>query len=440
MMELKRVAEEICRKAVERALPDAAVRRALEEIQIGKGRLFVIAVGKAGWEMGRTAAEVLGDRIDTGIVITKYHHSRGEISGFAIFEAGHPVLDENGVKATEYVLEAVKDLSKEDQVLLLLSGGGSALFEKPLLPLEELKDISQQLLACGADIVEINTIRKRLSAVKGGRFAKACAPAQVHSVLLSDVVGDHPGMIASGPACEDASTCEEALELVEKYKLRLSERVLELLGQETPKRLDNICVTLTGGVSLLCRFVAEECEKRGYPPVILTDSMDCEAREAGRFLASAARYHRGKGHKIALIAGGETIVHLTGSGKGGRNQELALAAAEGIAGLEGVAIAAMGSDGTDGPTDAAGGCVDGYSKNALEKQGIRIYEVLRRNDAYHGLEQCGGLIVTGSTGTNVNDIALALIAPPCAKRTEAEVENEDRGLKAAGKPASFYGC
>ena len=408
-MELKRVAESICRNAVLHSLPDVAVQRALSELPVRGKRTIVIAVGKAGWEMGSAAAKVLDGQIDRGIVVTKHGHSKGEISGFEIFEASHPILDESSLIATERVLSAVKGLSEEDRVLFLLSGGGSALFEKPLIPLDELADISEQLLACGADIVEINTIRKRLSAVKGGRFALACAPAHVYSIILSDVVGDNPGMIASGPASEDTSTCAQALELARKYGLKLSKRALELLGEETPKHLTNVHTILTGGVSILCEDAAKECEKLGYRPIILTDSMDCEAREAGRFLASAARYHAGKGERIALIAGGETIVHLTGKGMGGRNQELALAAAEKIAGYGNIALASMGSDGTDGPTDAAGGCVDGMSKEILEKKGIRIYEALKNNDAYHALLKCDGLIVTGGTGTNVNDVAVALV-------------------------------
>lgn len=408
-MELKRVAESILRKAVLHSLPDTAVRRALSELPIKGGKTIVIAVGKAGWEMGNAAAKALNGQIDRGIIVTKHGHSKGDLPGFEIFEASHPVLDESSLTATDHVLSAVKDLSKEDRVLFLLSGGGSSLFERPLIPLDELADISRQLLACGADIVEINTIRKRLSAVKGGRFAIACAPALIYSIILSDVVGDNPGMIASGPTSEDTSTCAQALELVRKYDLKLSQKAMELLREETPKHLTNVHTILTGGVSILCEDAAKECEKLGYRPIILTNSMDCEAREAGRFLASMARYHAGKGERVALIAGGETVVHLTGNGLGGRNQELVLAAAEKIAGYGNVALASIGSDGTDGPTDAAGGCVDGMSKEILEKQGIRIYEVLKNNDAYHALQQCDGLIVTGGTGTNVNDVAVALI-------------------------------
>ena len=408
-MELKAIAEKICTEAIKRALPDAAVRRALEGRTFGEGKVIVVAVGKAGWEMGKAAEEVLGNKIDTGIVVTKHGHSHGEIPGFTIMEASHPVLDESSLQATEKVLEAVADLDEKDTVLFLLSGGGSALFEKPLVSVEELADISKQLLACGADIVEINTIRKRLSAVKGGRFALACAPAHVESIILSDIIGDNPGMIASGPACVDASTCEEALELVDKYKLKLSDRALELLKTETPKELDNVKIMVTGGVSLLCQFAAEECEKYGYHPVILADTLDCEAREAGWFMAAMARYRSGKGEKTALIAGGETIVHLTGKGMGGRNQELALAAAEKIAGYDNITIMGVGSVGTDGPTDAAGGCVDGRSKSVLAEQGVKIYDVLRENDVYHALQKCDGLVITGATGTNVNDIAIALI-------------------------------
>ncbi len=408
-MSKKQLAEEICMAAIRKALPDEAVKRALSELSFPEGKVIVVAVGKAGWEMGQATRMQLGDRIDAGIIITKHGHSKGDVEGFEIYEASHPVLDESSVVAAERAIEMVKDLTEKDTVLFMLSGGGSALFEKPLIPLEELADISKQLLACGADIIEINTIRKRLSGVKGGRFAQLCAPAKIYSIILSDIIGDNPGMVASGPAYNDASTCQDAMDIVKKYNLKLTERALELLNEETPKDLDNIQAMLTGGVSLLCQFAADECEKRGYEPLILTDSLNCEAREAGAFLGSMANYYSGKGKKMALIAGGETIVHLTGKGLGGRNQELAFAAAENIAGNDKVTIISVGSDGTDGPTDAAGGCVDGSTKSVLAKKGIKIYEVLRENDAYHGLEACDGLVKTGSTGTNVNDVAIAFI-------------------------------
>ena len=303
----------------------------------------------------------------------------------------------------------MRGLAAEDTVLFLLSGGGSALFEKPLLPGTELQDITGQLLASGADIVEMNTICKRLSGVKGGRFAQACAPAQVFSIVLSDILGDPLDMIASGPAVPDSSTCAQALAIAEKYRLNLSEQAKELLAQETPKALDNVTTRITGSVRELCAAAASACRARGYEPVVLTDRLCCEAREAGSFLGSIARTHAEQGKKLAFIAGGETVVHLTGSGLGGRNQELALSAAAGIAGLEDTAVITLGSDGTDGPTDAAGGYVDGDTAAALAAKGWNVFDTLKNNDAYHALQAAEGLIITGATGTNVNDVAVALI-------------------------------
>jgi hydroxypyruvate reductase len=306
----------------------------------------------------------------------------------------------------------VSGLTEADSVLFLLSGGGSALFEKPLVSGEELQDITSQLLACGADIVQINTIRKRLSAVKGGRFAQSCYPAKVFSIVLSDIIGDPLDMIASGPACADSSTCRQAVEIAETYELKLSPEAAACLQVETPKNLTNVTTRITGSVRELCRAAAEAAEKLGYEAAILTDRMDCQAKEAGRYFARIAKEHKDSGRKLAFIAGGETVVKLTGTGKGGRNQELALAAAEGIRGMDGVCVFSVGSDGTDGPTDAAGGYVDGNTATCLEQQGIDLQQILRDNDAYHALEKTGGLIITGPTGTNVNDVAVVLLDSP----------------------------
>ncbi len=301
------------------------------------------------------------------------------------------------------------NLGVEDTVVFLLSGGGSALFEKPLVSRKELADITDQLLACGADIVEMNTVRKRLSAVKGGRFAENCRPAKVYSVILSDILGDPLDMIASGPAYPDSSTCAQALTIASKYSLELSEKTIGLLNRETPKSLSNVETVVTGSVKNLCRAAAAVCKELGYEPHILTDRLDCQAREAGRFLAAIAKSHQADRKSLAYIAGGETVVFLTGKGKGGRNQELALAAAEGICGLEDTAVFSVGSDGTDGPTDAAGGYCDGRTKQILNRLGVDIYRTLQENDSYEALRKAGGLILTGATGTNVNDVAVLLI-------------------------------
>ena len=408
-MTLKEELRAIAKEVIAASLPDEAVRRALAALPAARGKTVVVSVGKAGWQMAKAAAALLDGAFDAGYVITKYGHSRGEIEGFRVFEAGHPQMDENSVRATQTVLDAVSGLAADDRVLLLLSGGGSALLEKPLIPLAELREINAQLLACGADIVEINTVRKRLSAVKGGKFARLCAPARVFSIILSDVIGDRADMIASGPACPDASTAREAMEIVSRYGLRLSPEALLLMRAEPVTRLDNARALVTGGVGQLCRAAVEACVRRGYEAELLTDRLCCEAREAGAFLGCVAAARARDGRRLAYVAGGETVVHLRGAGKGGRNQELALAAAQQIAGIGNAAVLALGSDGTDGPTDAAGGVVDGASRALLEARGLRIPAILDANDAYHGLEACDGLLVTGPTGTNVNDVSVVLI-------------------------------
>ena len=405
---LRADADRIIRTAIKAVQPDSAVIRALRGREF-PGKVVLVAAGKAAWQMAKAANDCLGDRIKKGVVITKYDHIMGPVAEFSCREAGHPVPDENSFRATAEALELVSGLKSEDTVLFLLSGGGSALFEAPLVSGEELQDITKQLLACGADIVEINTIRKRLSNVKGGRFAQHCAPAQVFSIVLSDILGDPLDMIASGPACPDSTTCQQAMAVVEKYGLQISDHVRELLAQETPKALDNVTTVVNGSVRELCAAAATAAEALGYTSVILTDHLTCQAKEAGAFLASVAKTHAGSGKRMAYIAGGETVVQLTGKGLGGRNQELALAAAAGLKGIPDAAIFSIGSDGTDGPTDAAGGYVDGDTAATLSAQGIDIFCVLQENDAYHALQRCDGLIITGPTGTNVNDVAVLLI-------------------------------
>ncbi len=408
-------AKKIIHDAIQASLPDEAVKKAINGKNFKfEGKVIVIAIGKAAWNMAKAAAENIPHKIDTGIVLTKYDHSQGDIPGFTILEASHPLPDENTISGTKKIIDVVSDLTEKDTVFFLVSGGGSALFESPAgdLTLADSLDITDQLLKCGADIVEINTIRKHLSAVKGGRFAEICAPAKVYCIALSDILGDRPDSIASGPACADASTSEEAFAVVEKYGLQLTEEMKTQLAKETPKSLSNVTMEITGSVTQLCEDAAYAAKSLGYTPLVLTNMLDCEAKEAGKFLASIAKTIQKDGlpqkPPCAVICGGETIVRITGKGKGGRNQELALSAAEGIAGMQGVVVAAAGSDGTDGPTDAAGGIVDGNTKALLKEKDISIPAVLAENDSYHALKAIDALIMTGPTGTNVNDLYLLL--------------------------------
>lgn len=405
---LRKDAEAIARSAVAAVCPDTAVRRALDGKSFA-GRLYLVAVGKAAWKMAEAALPCLDHPPESGIVITKYGHIEHALLGITCYEAGHPVPDENTFAATRAVLEMTEGLKSSDTVLFLLSGGGSALFEKPLVSGDELQGITKQLLASGADIVEVNAIRKRLSAVKGGRFAQWCAPAHVEAVVLSDILGDPLDMIASGPAAPDHTTCVQAVEIAKKYSLQLSETAWELLNRETPKQLTNVSTQIIGSVRELCLAAAQAARELGYEPVMLTDHLDCQAKEAGRFWGNIVRTHAADGKKLAFIAGGETVVRVVGNGLGGRNQELALSASECISGIANACVLSIGSDGTDGPTDAAGGYVDGDTVRELAENNLTVSGVLARNDAYHALKAVNGLIITGPTGTNVNDVAIALV-------------------------------
>jgi len=394
-------------------MPRRAVEAALSRHEFG-GRIFLVAIGKAAWTMAHAASDFLGDRLEKGIVVTKYGHSQGDLPRISIYEAGHPVSDEQTISATHECVELAASLGAEDELLFLVSGGGSALFEKPLdgLTLEDFKDVTTQLLASGADIVEMNMVRKRMSAVKAGRFAGLAAPARVFAVILSDVLGDRLDSIASGPAVADASTAQDAIRVVEKYRLKLSDTQLRYMQAETPKSVTNVETVITGSVRTLCESAAATAREMGYTPYVLTTTMNCEAAEAGRLLASIAADTRAGRNSFAapcaIIAGGETVVTLKGGGKGGRNQEIALAAAKGIAGLDGTLIFSLGSDGTDGPTDAAGGLADGTTAARLKQQGIDIDKELADNNAYPTLSAADGLIITGPTGTNVNDVSVIL--------------------------------
>jgi len=414
MYDLVKAKDRLVDYVIAQNLPDEAVIKAVGNRKFDKN-LYVIAIGKAAWNMANAAVGQLGHQIVKGIVITKYEHSKGEIPKMEIVEAGHPLSDENTIKATGKAIELAKGLSDEDELLFLISGGGSALFEKPLpgLTLEDIVDVNSRLLVAGADIVEMNVIRKRFSAVKAGRFAQFVAPASTFAIVLSDVLGDRLDSIASGPMVPDHSTACDAKRIAEKYNLKLTPLMEELLEKETPKEVQGVETVITGSVVTLSRSAAQIAKEMGYQPTIICSNMIGEAREVGRMAGViASDIISGKSDfkaPCAIILGGETVVTLKGTGKGGRNQELALAAAGEISGLENVLILSLGSDGTDGPTDAAGGWVNGATSAALKEKGIDIHQVLENNDAYHALEAVNQLIITGPTGTNVNDVAVILV-------------------------------
>lgn len=406
---LRKDADRIIDRAIKESLPDSAVRKALQEFPETKGKVVLIAVGKAAWQMADAAYSFLGERITSGVVVTKYDHSKGKIGNLDIYEGGHPVPDANSYRGTSAAIKAVEGLGEEDIVLFLVSGGGSALFEKPLIPSSDMARLTSELLASGASITEMNTIRKRMSAVKGGKFALLCKPAKVFSIVLSDIIGDPLDMIASGPAYPDSSTREEAEAIAEAYGLTLTDEMKKLLAEETPKSLDNVETHVTGSVRELCASASRAAEELGYKSFVITSYLSCIAREAGVMMADIAMHNKDSKESLAFIMGGETVVKLTGKGKGGRNQELALSAAPLLSSVENAAVFSVGSDGTDGPTDAAGGYVDSDTLSILKANGIDVQKVLEDNDAYHALEKCGGLVITGPTGTNVNDVSVLLI-------------------------------
>ena len=370
----------------------------LNNFKLNNGRNILISIGKAAWTMAKAVIETI--EIDEGAVITKYGHSKGDLRNVKIFEAGHPIVDENSLKATQYALDITSNLKENDNVILLVSGGGSALFEKPLIGLEELQDINNQLLKSGASINEINTIRKRLSMVKGGKFALHCLPAHIYTVVLSDVLGNDLSSIASGPAAIETNNIS-AIEIIDKYSLSVSEKTKEYLNIKPIKELNNVSNVIIGSVEQLCEYTKKTCEKLGYESRIIKNNETNEAKYVGEELASYALNNNGK---KAYIIGGETVVRVKGKGLGGRNTELALAASKVIKDIKGVCLFSFGSDGTDGPTDAAGGYVDQNTANRID---VDYY--LENNDSYNALKQTDGLIITGPTGSNVNDIYVLLI-------------------------------
>ena len=399
-------AKTICLSAIASCLPEEGVKKALTDLNIGK-EVYLVSVGKAAFSMAKAASEVL--KIKEGILISKYGHIPYDLEHIEGCEAGHPVLDENSISATEKVIGMCSSLKEDDIVVFLLSGGASALFESPLIDLQELQEINEEMLKKGLSIIEINTIRKKLSKVKGGRFADLCKPAKVYSIILSDVLSDRLDTIGSGPTVKDESDPNEALKLIDRYRIHISEKCRKLIGESKSGEADNASNIVIGSVRILCQSAVKEAEKLGYRAILIDDHIDIEARKAGDLLYEEILKCQGSDEDIALIMGGETIVHVKGKGKGGRNQELVFSQIGNLKGMDNALIMSLGSDGTDGPTDAAGGYVDGSSYEKLKDQGLDWIEILDDNNCYYGLKMIDSLIITGPTGTNVNDITIALI-------------------------------
>lgn len=390
-------------------------------------KVIVVGAGKASVQMARTVEDLLAERISSGAINTKYGHSE-QLERIHVQECGHPVPDQNGVEGTEKILQLVSGSDENTLVLCLISGGGSALTPAPVggLTLSEKQEVTRQLLRCGATINELNTVRKHLSKIKGGRLVYSAFPAKVVSLILSDVIGDPLDVIASGPTVPDTTTFGDCLGILRQYEL-MDQLPLSVVNHlkagaegkipETPKPGDpifNNCHNIVVGNNRIALEAAKaKAEELGYRTLIMSTQLEGEAREVGIVIAAVGKEADLSGNPISppacLIWGGETTVTVRGKGTGGRNQEMALAFAIASAGKQGITMLSAGTDGTDGPTDAAGAIVDGNTVSRALSLGLSPNEYLRHNDSYNFFKSLGDLVITGPTGTNVMDIQIVIV-------------------------------
>ncbi len=432
----QRIAADIFHAVLKAIDPYGLIKERIEDIRSiyregNNGKLYLISFGKAAYSMTTAVSDFADDLLTKGIMITKYGHvpERGISDKIEIYEAAHPVPDIQGVLATERVIGLLEKANTTTLVVCLISGGGSALLVAPHkdISLAEKQEITQLLLKAGANIQELNTVRKHLSRIKGGRLAEIAYPAGVLSLILSDVIGDPLDVIASGPTSPDQTTFEDALKVIKRYDLedRIPEKARLILIRgaagkipETPKEGNPVFAqvqnVIVGSNKKAIEKAKSEAEGRGYQTAVISAELQGEARDAAAWLARKAIEARrrlvvGSQGKICLISGGETTVTVRGNGLGGRNTELALAFAEEIKGMQGITLLSAGTDGTDGPTDAAGAIVDGDTVERAEAAGIDPENYLNNNDTYHFFKAAGGLLITGPTGTNVMDLQIILL-------------------------------
>ena len=437
--EARRKILKILEVAVKAADPEEAIRRNISRVKQGIvkvgnrtfkfRKLYVVGFGKASGGMAKAIEEVLGPEICEGVVaVPKQLISKYDLVKIKLLPSTHPIPSELSVKAAQEIIRITEKAGEEDLVLVLISGGGSALAELPRskISIDDLKKTTEVLLKSGASIEEINTVRKHLSLFKGGWLAKKIFPATTVSLIISDVVGDPIEFIASGPTAPDSTTFSDALEIIRKYGIeeKLPENVVELLKlgakgviEETPKPQDRVFekvfnrIIASNMVSLTA--AKKYAEEQGLNTIVLTSRLRGEARHVGIVLASILEeiYHSNFPIKkpAAILAGGETTVTVIGNGRGGRNQELALSSSKIIRNLHGTALASIGTDGIDGVTDAAGGIVDAHSYSRAERLGLKVDDILARNDSYSFFEKLKDYIYTGPTGTNVNDIVVGVV-------------------------------
>jgi len=391
------------------------------------GRILVVGGGKASAPMAKAVEDIFGSRIQGGVINVKYGFTR-VLSRIEIIEAGHPIPDEKGVLGTQKIIRLLKNCGENDLIFSLISGGGSALLPQPAgeISLEEKQVITRMLIECGASIDEINALRKHISSSKGGQMARAAFPATTVNLMLSDVVGDRMDVIASGPFVPDTSTYRDVQDVLEKYKLTDIPPAVEkhlragLEGRlsETPKEGDlvfeRVHNRIVGSNMIALQAAGKKAEALGYRTVILSSMVEGETREVARVHTAIAREILRTGNPVSppacIISGGETTVTIRGSGLGGRNQEFCLAAAMDLDGVAPrVVVLSGGTDGNDGPTDAAGGVVDPTTLARAREAGMKAMDFLNNNDAYHFLEKTGDLLMTGPTNTNVMDVRLILV-------------------------------
>ncbi len=417
-------------KAIKRqvSLSDDSLHIGQRVYDLGRYRnIYVIGGGKAGGSMAQAIEEILGQRVTAGLVNVKYGYG-AETEIVRLNEAGHPIPDAAGMAGTKQMAELARKATDEDLVICLISGGGSALMPLPVegITLADVKSLTDALLRCGATINEINAVRKHLSQIKGGNLARLAHPAEIVSLILSDVVGSPLDVIASGPTVPDTTTFADAYGVIEKYGLleELPRPIVERLRRgkegvipETPKEGTEY-FTRTYNLIIASNEVAAEAattraEELGFHTLLLSTFVEGEAREVAKVFAAVAKEIINSGRPLprpaCVVAGGETTVTVRGSGLGGRNQEMALSAALEIAGLEDVMIIPLASDGTDGPTDAAGAIADGSTLRRAQEAGLSATQYLANNDSYHFFQQLGDLLITGPTNTNVNDLTFTFV-------------------------------
>lgn len=390
-------------------------------------RVLVVGAGKAAAPMAQAMEDLLGEQLSGGVITTKYGHGLS-LKTISMTEAGHPVPDSHGLSGTERILEILKNTQETDLIFCLISGGGSALMPLPVagLTLEDKQKTTQELLDCGATIHEINTIRKHISAIKGGKLARSASPGTLVALVLSDVIGDDLDVIASGPTVPDRSTFDDCLDIVAKYDLseKIPFSVMEYLtrGQsgmeeETPKPGDPLFETtaavIIGSASLSLDAAAVTARDLGYNTLILSSCIEGETRDVAKVHVAIGKEIIKSGNPVkrpaCVISGGETTVTIRGDGLGGRNTEFVLAATIELNGVDGITVLSGGTDGTDGPTDAAGAVAEGKTYARALSKGMKPEEYLRNNDSYHFFEAAGGLVKTGPTMTNVMDLRIMLI-------------------------------